>query len=94
MPKSLKQLEIALSHQTEAEWDAEYQLAQAARAAVQARHEAEFLVKFDAGLLMIGCDLPPRTRYVRSHATDREVWGVKVSTSIAQADRAYSIGEY
>lgn len=94
MNKSLKQLEMALSHQTEAEWQAEYQLAQQARAAIRAEYEAEQLARHDTGLLVIGCDLPPRIRYVRSHATDREVWGVKVSTSIAQADRAFKLKEY
>lgn len=83
---------MALFHSTEAEWQLESELAQAARAAIRAQHEAEQLARYDAGLLEIGCDPQPCTRYVRSHATDREVWGIRQSTSIAQADRAFNIG--
>lgn len=90
--RTLKQFECTLTHITEAEWDAEYQLAQAARAAVQARHEIELLERHDAGLLDIGCEAPAKLVY--GHSTDREVWGTRQSTSIAQSDRAYSIGEY
>lgn len=72
------------------EWDRQALEAQAARAAIRAEYEAELYAKYDAGELVIGCDLPPRICY--SHpGVDRELWGVKFSTLDAQANRAYSI---
>lgn len=97
---TLQALEIAITGISEQEWEQEAKDRARARANRRLAHiledELEDVARaalYHAGKLVIGCCEKPKPIYGHS-GVDTEIWGNKVSTSNAQANRAFSIGDW
>lgn len=92
MRRTMKELEMSVTGMSSEEWDKRTLEARQALDAIRAEYEAELFARYDAGLLVIGCEPSPKRATIYSHSgVDRELYGVKFSTLSRMADRAFTI---